>query len=280
MKKTLFILMVSLVIISPSIMARVDNGISESKSSLKIDDFFPAKKKWSVVSGVNIINSKTSNTKPSYYLFQISPGYYLINKSSYSYKKENNGVSGYSSLMYGVTNNLSIATTVNAQWNKLDYYYEDGRNESKDKYRFNGVGVGASYQFYALSDYSIFSGGVNIKDGINSYTIGTSFNWIYDPVILSLSLGYLNGISRDKFIANYNAYTSSGIITFAATPEVSINWGATKDFMIDNKSFTSNTSLIVGASVNLITDLTFNIRVKYGAGGDNSILSLSTTYKL
>lgn len=95
------------------------------------------------------------------------------------------------------------------------YTTENRNSVTKNRYNSNGVGLGGSYQFYRLSDYSVFYGGLNVKnDDINSYVFGSSFNWIYDPLVLNLSLGYLDGISKEKFSTGYSAYTASGNITF------------------------------------------------------------------
>ncbi|MEN4724089.1 hypothetical protein [Erwinia amylovora] len=83
------------------------------------------------------------------------------------------------------------------------YTTENRNSVTKNRYNSNGVGLGGSYQFYRLSDYSVFYGGLNVKnDDINSYVFGSSFNWIYDPLVLNLSLGYLDGISKENSLRN------------------------------------------------------------------------------
>ncbi|MEB7883905.1 hypothetical protein [Serratia fonticola] len=258
------------------------------KSMLKIEDFFPAKKKWSISAGANILNSSDKGTSPAYYINQISPGNFTIDRTSLSYKKENNGVSGYTTVMYGLTNQLSLAATLNGQWMNTRYVTENGSSVTSNKYSFNGVGLGGSYQFYRLSDYTVFYGGLNIKNGdINSYVIGSSMNWIYDPLVLSFSLGYLDGISKERFSTGYRAYTTTGNIVFAVNPEVNVNWGVSKDYIYADepyakkKEITANTSLLLGTSINLMPNIIGNINVKGGVGGNNnSTLSFSATYKI
>ncbi|WP_240153293.1 hypothetical protein [Erwinia amylovora] len=147
--------------------------------------------------------------------------------------------------------------------------------------------MGGSYQFYRLSDYSVFYGGLNVKnDDINSYVFGSSFNWIYDPLVLSLSLGYLDGISKEKFSTGYSAYTASGNITFSVTPEVNINWGVSKDLIFakdtytNKNEWTSNMSLLMGTSINLVQDLVGNVSINGGGNNKITILSLSLNYKV
>lgn len=258
------------------------------KSILKIEDFLPEQKKWSISSGVSILNSSNDGGHPGVYINQIAPGQYILDRTSLSYKKEMNGVSGYFSGIYGITDQLSLSTTLNGQWINDKFSSENNESSSKNEYKFNGVGVGSSYQFYRLSDFTLIFGGVTIKNGnISSYAIGSSLNWIYDPLVLNLSFGFLDGISKEKFSNNYNAYTTSGKIIFAVSPEVNLNWGFSKDFIysknhyVNSNEWSSTTSLLVGTSVNLMKDLIGVINVKGGVGDNkSSVISVGFSYKI
>lgn len=260
---------------------------NSQKSILKIEDFFPAKQKWTVSTGLNILNSNDKGSTPAYYINQISPGNFTVDRTSLAYKKENNGVSAYSTLMYGLTDTISLSTTLNAQWLSTRYTTDNGKSSSKNKTQFNGIGLGGSYQLYQFSDYTVLYGGINTKNNsVKSYILGSSFNWIYDPLVLSLSLGYLDDVSKEKFSTGYNAYTTSGVITFAINPEVNLNWGVTRDYIIADDIYTkgketiSNTSLTLGTSINLMASLLGSFNVKGGVGGNNnSTLSFNLTYK-
>lgn len=112
-------------------------------------------------------------------------------------------------------------------------------------------------------------------------------NWIYDPLVLSFSLGYLDGISRERFSNKYTAYTTSGKVTFAINPEINLNWGFSKDFIKSNNNYTynrewgSNTSLLLGSAINIKEDLVGVIGVKGGVGNNkSSVISLGLSYKL
>ncbi|WP_118984668.1 hypothetical protein [Photorhabdus sp. CRCIA-P01] len=176
----------------------------------------------------------------------------------------------------------------NGQWQNNQYTFDDGKKAVNDKYQFNGVGLGGSYQTYLFSDYTVFFGGINIKESkIKSYTLGTSLNWIYDPLVLTLSLGYLDGISRERFSNNYTAYTTGGSVIFAVNPEVNIRWGFSKDFiytqnnLLSQKSWSSNTSLLIGTIVNLTDRVSTDINIKGGVGNNKiSTVSVSLSYKI
>ncbi|QKJ59332.1 hypothetical protein [Serratia fonticola] len=58
------------------------------KSILKIDDFLPEKKNWSFGTGVNIINDSSDGTYSGVYINQISPGQYVIDRTSLPYRRE------------------------------------------------------------------------------------------------------------------------------------------------------------------------------------------------
>lgn len=258
------------------------------KNILKIEDFLPDKKSWSFSSGVNILNSGGEGNYPAVYISQIAPGQYIVDRTTRSYEKENNGVSGYLSGMYGITDRISLAATLNGQWLNTRYYNSDNTHSKKDNLKFNGLGVGLSYQLYSLSDFTVLYGGLNINEGeVKSFVIGSSFNWIYDPLVLNLSPGYLDGISKEKFSNDYVAYVTTAKVIFAINPEVNLSWGFSKDFTNsysqygNKKRWRSTTSLLAGTSINLLEDLTGSINVKGGVGNNkNSVISLGINYKM
>ena len=257
------------------------NSLETTKSTLKIEDFFPEKHKWTINTGANIFNNKSTLTTPIYFINQVSPNGFLVDRTTSTYNKENNGISGYTSVMYGITNGVSASLSANGQWLRTKLSSPHSQDTRKDDdFSFNGIGLGISYQFYSISDYSIIHGGVNIKDSINSYYLGSTLNWLYDPLVLSLSMTYLDGISKDRFATDYRIYSTSGIISFAVNPEATLHWGAVKDFIHSQHSLSSNTAVVTGISLNTSKNITTHMKVKYGSGGDNSILSVGLTYKL
>lgn len=279
MKFTNFITLLLISIPSAGICSELTS--ENTKSALKIEDFFPEKQKWTINTGINIVNNKSTSTTPIYFINQISPNGYLIDRTISTYKKENNGISGYTSVMYGITSGLSASLSANAQWLNTKYRSTHSQDTSNHNYSsFNGIGLGASYQFYSVSDYSIIHGGVNVKNGINSYYLGSSLNWLYDPLVLSLSIAYLDGISKDRFSTDYKIYSTSGTISFAVNPEATLHFGTVKDFINSQHSLSSNTAIVTGVSLNTSKSATTHIKVKYGSGGDNSTLSLGLTYKI
>ncbi|HDW2448600.1 TPA: hypothetical protein RLU78_003598 [Escherichia coli] len=279
MKYTNFITLLFISIPSAGICS--DLTSENTKSALKIEDFFPEKQKWTINTGINIINNKSTSTTPIYFINQVSPNGYLIDRTTSTYNKENNGISGYTSVMYGITNGISASLSANAQWLNTKYSSTHSQDTSDHNYfSFNGIGLGANYQFYSISDYSIIHGGVNVKNSINSYYLGSTLNWLYDPLVLSLSMAYLDGISKDRFSTNYKIYSTSGTISFAVTPEATLHFGTVKDFISAQHSLSSNTAIVTGVSLNTSKSVTTHVKVKYGSGGDNSTLSLSLTYKI
>ncbi|WP_338559843.1 hypothetical protein [Erwinia sp. E_sp_B04_7] len=258
------------------------------KNILKIEDFLPDKKNWSFSSGINIINSNGTGDYPVVYITQVAPGQYVVDQTTKSYDKENNGLSGFLSGMYGITNRVSLAISLNGQWLNTQYQSSDNVYSKKDEFRFNGAGFGLSYQSYILSDFTIFYGGVNINKGeVKSYVLGSSFNWIYDPLVLNISLGSLDGISKEKFSNDYVAYITTGRVIFAVNPEVNLSWGVSKDFINsygqygNQKQWRSTSSLLAGTTINLLEDLTGSVNVKGGVGGNkNSVISLGINYKM
>ncbi|MGF6189465.1 hypothetical protein [Serratia sp. 2723] len=266
-----------------------ENVSAESmKSILKIDDFLPEKKSWSFGTGINIINDSSNGAYSGVYINQISPGQYVIDRTSLSYRREKNGVSGYFSGMYGVTRQLSLSATANGQWVNTKFSLENDGSSTKNEYRFNGIGVGVSYQFYRLSDYTVLFSGGNFKHGsLQSYVLGSSLSWIYDPVVLNLSLGYLDGISKEKFANDYKAYTLSGKVVFAINPEINLNWGVSKDvinaygYISNQKEWSSKTSLLVGTAVNLAENTIGSVSAKGGVGNNKgSVISIGLNYRM
>lgn len=85
--------------------------VETPKSILKIEDFFPARHKWAVSTGTNIINNGDKGTSSAWYINEISPGNFIIDRTLLSWNKENNGMSAYASVKYGLTNQLSLSTT-------------------------------------------------------------------------------------------------------------------------------------------------------------------------
>ncbi|MEQ1962827.1 hypothetical protein ABLB69_06560 [Xenorhabdus khoisanae] len=261
---------------------------ANKKLLFKIEDFFPDKRSWSFSSGVSILNNSSDGSQPRYYINQISPGQYIVDRTSLSYKKESNGISGYMSIMYGITSQFSLSTTLKGQWLNTRHSIEYEDKKQKTQFRFNGTGIGGSYKIYRFSDLTVFFGGVNIKEGdLSSYSVGSSFSWVYDPLVLNFSLAYLDGISKENFDNDHSIYTASGRVIFAITPEVNLNWGVSKDFVkssshyTGSKEWTSNTSLFMGTTINLMEDLVADINVKGGVGNNNhSVISLGLTYKM
>ncbi|WP_155237828.1 hypothetical protein [Erwinia amylovora] len=78
-------------------------------------------------------------------------------------------MSAYASVKYGLTNQLSLSTTLSGQWMNTRYTTENRNSVTKNRYNSNGVGLGGSYQFYRLSNYSVFYGGLNVKNDELSY---------------------------------------------------------------------------------------------------------------
>lgn len=169
MKNGIFLLTLPFAI-SPLSAETIKNEYNSPKSILKIDDFLPDKKSWSFNSGVNILNSSKEGSHPGFYINQIGPAQYVIDRTSFAYERETNGVSGYLSATYGLTNQLSLSTTINGQWVNTKYSTESGSSSTKNEYRNNGIGIGANYQLYRLSDFTVLFGGVNFNnDKIGSY---------------------------------------------------------------------------------------------------------------
>lgn len=273
---------------APGYAEPIKKSIETPKAILKIEDFLPAKERWTLSSGINILNKSNENGRSGYYINEVGPGQYVIDRTYLSARRETNGVSANLSVMYGITDALSFSTTLNGQWLNTKLSIEDRTSLSNNKFDFNGVGVGASYQMYGMSDFTILFGGMNIKNGgVNGYVLGGVLNWIYDPVVLSFSLGFLDGISSDKFSSDYKASTSTGKIIFAVNPEVNLHWGVSKDFFysvnhyINKKDWSSTTSLLIGSSVNLMEGVTSNITMKGGVGNNkSSVISLGVSYKI
>lgn len=286
--KNIFILLFFFGSVSTGHTEPMETLVESPKSILKIEDFLPAQKKWSINTGVNILNNSIDGSHSGVYINEIGPGRYVFDRTSFSYDRESNGVSGYFSGAYGITDNISLSTTLNGQWVNVNFSTENGTNTSKNEYKFNGLGVGVSYQMYKISDFTVLFGGVNLKNGsVNSYSLGTSLNWIYDPVVLAFSLGVLDGISKEKFSSNYKVYTGSGKAIFAVNPEVNLNWGFSKDFVhskgryVNKNEWHSTTSMLIGCSINLMDNLTSTVNAKGGVGNNkNSVISLGLSYKI
>lgn len=288
-KNAILLMLIGLVaFISHAEEMRGNMGAEPVKSILKIDDFLPKKQRWSFGTGVNIINESAEGGYFGVYINQISPGQYVIDRTSLSYRREKNGMSGYLSGMYGVTRQLSLSATANGQWVNTRYLLENNAGVTKNEYRFNGVGVGISYQFYRLSDYTVLFSGGNFKHGVlQSYVLGSSLSWIYGPLVLNLSFGYLDGISKERFTNDYQAYTLSGKVVFAINPEVNLNWGVSKDVInaysdiSSQKEWSSKTSLSVGTAVNLAENTIGSVSVKGGVGNNKgSVISIGLNYKM
>lgn len=130
--------------------------------------------------------------------------------------------------------------------------------------------------------------GANFKHGsLQSYVLGSSLSWIYDPLVLNLSLGYLDGISKERFTNDYKVYTMSGKVVFAINPEVNLNWGFSKDainaysYISSQKEWSSKTSLLAGTTVNLAENAIASVGVKGGAGNNKgSVISLGLNYRM
>lgn len=258
------------------------------KNILKIEDFLPEKKHWSLSYGASILNSSGDGNYPAVHITHVGPGQYIVDRTTRSYEKESNGVSGYFSVMYGITDRVSLTTSLNGQWLNTRYYSNDNTHSKKDAFEFNGLGVGLSYQLYSLSDFTVLYGGGNINYGaVQSVILGASLNWIYDPLVLNLSLGYLDGISKEKFSNDYVAYVTTAKVIFAINPEINLNWGFSKDFTNsysqygNKKRWRGMTSMLAGTSINILEDLTGSINVKGGVGNNkNSVISLGLNYKM
>ncbi|UWS32204.1 hypothetical protein [Erwinia pyrifoliae] len=190
--------------------------------------------------------------------------------------------------MHVATRELALSATLNGQRVNTQYASENNTSSNKNEYRYNGAGVGASYQLYRLSDFTLIFGGVNAKNGlINRYVLGAVLNWIYDPLLLNVSIGYLDGISKDKFSNDHTAYTTSGKVIFAVNPEINLSQGFSKDFIIAKSRFlnkkerTSTTSMLAGMNINLVENITGSINTKGGTGSNKiSVISFGLSYKL
>lgn len=275
MKKTLILLFT---IFSFNVTSAPSNGDENAYASdlVKIEDFLPSERRYNISYGASVSKSSSEDGRSGYYLTQITPNLFIIDRTYIKTRENIEKISPYATISFGLTDGTSIAGTVRGSYHQTESTTDNHDAKVKKSSSIDNVNISLRKKTSLASDYSIFSGSIGYgSENLKSLSLGFSMNWIYDPVILGLSVSGNQSISDNS---KFSIVNSSGTISLAVTPELSLRWGVNKSVELNNTSYSNyktSSDLILGTTIKLTEKLTSDISMFSSLdSGDSSIINI------
>ncbi|QGH63696.1 hypothetical protein [Serratia proteamaculans] len=240
----------------------------------KVEDFLPEKNSWTISSGVSIYENSKSSTLPQYTLNLTSLGSFFLDNSVSIVNTKTKQLTGYTSLQYGVTDNLSLRGIWIGKYSRKDTTDEQLSLSTETKGNADSYNLGMSYRLEDFYPLTVLGTSIGFKSGsLSNYTLSSSFSWVLDPVVLTLYPSYIDGVSSKKDDIKYRYLSTTGILSIALNNDVDVKFGASKDIYTTKEknphspSWDTSSSLITGITFNSWENFTVDFTIDHELGG-------------
>ncbi|EHD0097333.1 hypothetical protein MOV00_002935 [Vibrio vulnificus] len=238
------------------------------KQILKIEDFLPDKKAWTISTGVKISQRKSQSFDNHVYQYEIAPNISIPYIRSVSEIEKITGISSFASVQYGLTKKASIFSVFSGSYRETTTTTNNKRYKSTSG-DFDSYTLGANYQLDTFNPLNILTVSYSESDYAQSPSLGLVSSWIFDPVVLSLSTRYQN-IDYERG-ENINTLAFKGVLSFAVNPEVTIKGGVQNKFNFSSdESFLNDAEVDFGIGMTLSESVTMITGIQYSVVGNDS----------
>lgn len=244
-----------------------ENRRTAVKQILKIEDFLPERRNWTLSTGMSVSQISNQSLSSSVYQYEISPNItvpfiynvYSDNKSS--------SVSGFLSAQYGATKNISPFISISGSYNEV-LSVKNGESEKATSDDLSNYTLGVSYQFNTIQPFNIISLSYSNSEYSKTPSVGLLSNWIFDPVVISLSTRYQH--STYKSGRDIDNFSVGGSLSFAVNPEITIQGGINNNFNFSSdQSFLKESQVNLGVAMNLTESITMSTGTKFSVSGND-----------
>lgn len=238
------------------------------KQILKIEDFLPDKKAWTISTGMKISQRKSQTFHNYVYQYEIAPNISIPYVRSVSEAEQVTGINGFASVQYGLTKKASLFSVVGGGYKETATTTNGNRNKSTSG-DFDSYTLGTNYQLGMFQPLNILTVSYSKSNYAQSPSLGLVSSWIFDPIVLSLSTRYQH-IEYERG-GNINTLAFKGILSFAVNPEITIKGGVQNKF-----NFSSDASLLndaevdFGVGMTLSESVTMITGIQYSVAGNDS----------
>ena len=238
------------------------------KQILKIEDFLPDKKAWTLSTGMKISQRKSQSLNTHVYQYEIAPNIIIPYVRNVTEKEQVTGINGFASVQYGLTKKASIFSVVSGGYRETTTTINGKMNKSTSG-DFDSYTLGANYQLDTFQPLNILTVSYSKSDYAQSPSLGLVSSWIFDPIVLSLNTRYQH-IEYEKG-DSLDTLALKGSLSFAVNPEITIKGGLQNKFSFSSEeSLLNDAEVDFGIGMTLSESVTMMTGVQYSVVGNDS----------
>ncbi|NOI60847.1 hypothetical protein [Vibrio coralliilyticus] len=263
----------------PSLAEDIEERKSAVKQILKIEDFLPDKKSWTISTGMSITQRESNSFNTYVYQYGLTPSISIPYVTNVSTTEKNTGVNGFASVQYGITKRTSSFALVGGGYREK-ITTTNGKESKSTSGNLDSYTIGFNYQLDTFQPLNILTASYSKSDYAESPSVGLLSSWIFDPIVLSLSSRYQH-IKYDRG-DSLNGLAFKGSLSFAVNPEISIRGGLQNKFnFASDQSLLNESEIDLGIGMTLTESVTMTTGVRFSVAGDDSFSSdLRFTFKV
>lgn len=268
--------------------------MGEQESLLKVEDFSPAKGRWSINTGISYQSVDRGGYIPIILFVTGANGASIAIPSISASDDRVDKATATFGARYAVTNRLNLFGRVAASATNVRTTAAPGISRDETTADLDSLNVGVDFRFAPTPMRTHLTGFLSAAAAEKSngayihgraFSAGLTVSRVVDPLILSASVSYNHFLPRDTARGafkpgNVIAFTPS--IGFAVNPDINISWGMGFSYrMVDERAGQLDgedgvlTTLNLGLAYRLSKDRLLNISGRAGvAGNDAALLSV------
>ncbi|EJH66630.1 hypothetical protein VCHE25_0585 [Vibrio cholerae HE-25] len=263
---------ISLVLIGlasiPAAANEEENRNLAVKQILKIEDFLPDKKEWTISTGMKISQRESQTFHNYVYQYEIAPNISIPYIRSVSKAEQVTGINGFASVQYGLTKRASLFSVFGGGYKETNTITNGVKNKTTSG-DFDSYTLGANYQLDMFQPLNILTVSYSKSNYAQSPSLGLVSSWIFDPVVLSLSTRYQH-IEYERS-ENLKTLAINGVLSFAVNPEITIKGGVQNKFNFSSDdSFLNDAEVDFGIGMTLSESVTMTTGIQYSVSGNDS----------
>jgi hypothetical protein len=263
---------------------------SEQSSLLRVDQFSPAKGRWSIQTGFRYRSVDRGGYIPSVGFLPTSDGRFIAVPSISPSADRIDTASASIGARYAVTSWLNLFGQVSGRATSARRTTSPGRSLSEGDAAFEALTLGADFRFTPGPSRTHVSGYASVAaietEGdafvyARSFAVGVTASTVVDPLILSATLGYSFFASRETSSGAVDpgeVLSFTPTIGFAVNPDINLSWGVGVSHRWADTGALSRfsesdvlTTVNLGLAYRLSPDRLLNVDARAGVGGNDAV---------
>lgn len=291
----------AMILAAPALAQTVDQTnatVGEKESLLKVEDFSPAKGRWSINTGLSYQSVDRGGFIPGFFLVTDPIGTVITIPTLSQTNDRVDRASLSFGARYALTNSVNLFGQATGSITNVRRTTAPNVSQNDTTTGFDTLNLGLDFRFSPTPSRTNFTGFLSVAaieesndDYIHAkaFSAGLTMSRVVDPLILSASLNYSHFSSRDyNHVSSRdtadgefkpgNVITVTPTIGFAVNPDINISWGMGISYkMGDERAGQSDqeddvlSTVNLGLGYRLSRDTLLNVSGRAGVGGNNAV---------